>query len=77
MSVSRRGFLHLLGATGVGIAAATAAPVPLFGSDEVSALIYPDASSISGHVVVQKKGLTEKIPREEAMEIMRNRRPTS
>ena len=60
---SRRSFMQMLGLSGMALATG---PLPLFGSDEIKTLIEPPkANLLRGHVVVQKKGLTELIPPEE------------
>ena len=59
---SRRSFMQMLGLGGMALAVDASAPIPLFGSDESSSLIIPDVSLLKGHVVVQRKGLTERIP---------------
>lgn len=40
-------------------------PIPLFGSDDEEAIVTPDTNLLSGHVVVQKKGITERIPKDD------------
>lgn len=60
--LNRRGFLQLLGLGGLGVASGV---VPLFGSDSAPGLITPDAGVISGHLVVQRKSITEKIPEDD------------
>jgi len=65
---SRRNFMQLLGIGGLGLAvgsstiAQAAERLPLFGSADTPQLIVPDNKLIGRHHIVQKKGLTEKVP---------------
>ena len=63
MEFSRRGFLNLLGITGVAAAARPA--LSLFGSDVEPGIIVPDSTLTSGHFVVKPKRFLERIPEEE------------
>ena len=59
---SRRSFMQMLGLGGMALTIEASAPIPLFGSDDVKSLVAPDRSLLKGHLIVQKKGLTERIP---------------
>ena len=62
---SRRGFLQMLGIGGMAVAIEARKPIPLFGSDDEEALVTPSTSLLKGHVIVQKKGITERIPKDD------------
>ena len=63
IDLSRRSFMNLLGLAG---AVAVARPaLSLFGSDEESGILVPDASMTSGHFVVKPKNFLERIPVDE------------
>jgi hypothetical protein len=57
----------MLGIGGMALAVESSKPIPLFGSDDAapSDLVIPDRNLLKGHVVVQKKGLTERIPKDD------------
>ena len=72
---SRRSFLQMLGLGGIGAVVTTKAaalpPLPLFGSDEIEAMVSsPSAHLLKGHVIVQKKGITERVPPEDVAAYM-------
>lgn len=56
--------MQMLGLGGMALAVQSSQPIPLFGTDEAKEpeLVVPQADLLKGHVVVQKKGLTERIP---------------
>lgn len=62
---SRRSFMQMLGLGGMALAAQSSQPIPLFGTDEAREpeLVLPKADLLRGHVVVQRKGLTERVPK--------------
>jgi hypothetical protein len=62
---SRRGFLQMLGLGGMALAIEARKPIPLFGSDEEEAIVTPEPTLLKGHVVVAKKGITERIPKDD------------
>jgi hypothetical protein len=57
--------MQMLGLGGMALAVESQRPLSLFGSDAAPGLIRPDSSLLKGHVVVQAKGIIERIPPEE------------